>query len=85
METATATAAQTKKPRNSRAITRTSATFHVYKMAASGSLSSIGTADSYEDTRTLEKSSAAGGIYYVKVYDDGAAHTDKDDYTLELR
>ncbi|MEO6950576.1 MAG: trypsin-like serine protease [Polyangia bacterium] len=60
---------------------RASATFRVYKLAESGALSSVGTPDG----DTLSRTSLDGGVYYVKVSDDGHAHTDAGDYTLELR
>lgn len=61
--------------------TRPSATFRVYKLSPSGGLSSVGTPDS----DTLTRTSLDGGIYYVKVSDDGHTHADAGDYTLGLR
>jgi len=63
---------------------RTSTTFRVYKLSAAGNLSSVGIADAMDGVRELDKSSTEGGIYYVKVYDDGKSHTDDGSYTLTL-
>lgn len=64
--------------------TRASTTFRVYKLSTAGNLSSVGIADDLDGVRQLDKSSEAGGIYYVKVYDDGKRHTDDASYTLTL-
>jgi secreted trypsin-like serine protease len=64
---------------------RKSTTFRVYKMSAAGNLSSLGVAADADGVHTFDKNSAEGGIYYVKVYDDGAKHTDDGSYTLTLK
>lgn len=61
--------------------TRASSTFRVYKLSPSGALSSVGTPAS----DTLTRTSQDGGVYFVKVSDDGHRHPDAGDYRLTLR